>query len=158
MLLYQVSIIGCTFFPPPDFYTSLNDSNPGYTIWTNTYGLKRNCIPACCLLNLWKFTGYGKSKTPESFSEISLANRVLQKDSNPAEMPTLKSLPTYLELSPVSAAWHNGLHWKANILILRFDDLPQSGLQNLNVSMLPYLTLYSFSHSCYSYGCAAWVG
>lgn len=70
-------------FPPPDFYISLNDSNPGCTTRTNTYGLKRNHIPACCLCNLWKFRSCGKTKTPESFSEVSLASRLSQKNSNP---------------------------------------------------------------------------
>lgn len=45
-----------------------------------------------------------KVKCQDSFSQIPLANRVFQKNSNPAEAPTFKSLSTYMELSHISAA------------------------------------------------------
>lgn len=41
---------------------------------------------------------------PRSLLQIPLANSIFQKDLNPAETPTSKSLSHTEELSPVSAA------------------------------------------------------
>ena len=139
--------------------TLLSDSNPGYAVWTNSHRLLAKCIPACYILHLWKFTSYGKSKMPRKFFAAPSGQHRLSERLKPSRNPKLQEpWHTLGAFSSFCSVWHNGWHWKASILILRFDDLPPCGLQNSNVSVLPYLTRYSFSHSCYLYGCAGRVG